>query len=140
MNNRILLAAVVVLVIGGGAFLLLNNKAGAPTTDQTTQTQNTTPTQEVQQPTEETSVTVTSSGYEPKTITVKPGAKVVWKNETGGPITVSSDNHPTHLLWPFLNLGKFEDGSTVSVVFEKAGTYTYHNHLDASMVGTVVVK
>lgn len=137
MNNKVLLAAVVVLVIGGGALLLLNNKAQTQPTNQATQ--NTTPTQAVQQE-EETLVTVTSSGYDPKTITVKPGAKVVWKNETGAPITVSSDNHPTHLLWPFLNLGKFEDGSTVSVVFEKAGTYTYHNHLDASMTGTVVVE
>lgn len=137
MNNKVLLAAVVVLVIGGGALLLLNNKAQTQPTNQATQ--NTTPTQAVQQE-EETLVTVTSSGYDPKTITVKPGAKVVWKNETGAPITVNSDNHPTHLLWPFLNLGKFEDGSTVSVVFEKAGTYTYHNHLDASMTGTVVVE
>jgi plastocyanin len=137
MNNKVILAAVVVLVIGGGALLLLNNKAQTQPTDQAAQ--NTTPTQAVQQQ-EETLVTVTSAGYNPKTITVKPGAKVVWKNETGGPVTVSSDNHPTHLLWPFLNLGKFEDGSTVSVVFEKAGTYTYHNHLDSSMTGTVVVE
>ncbi len=111
MNNKVLLTAVVVLVIGGGALLLLNNKAQTQPTDQTTQ--NTTPTQAVQQ--EETQITVTSSGYNPKTVTVKPGAKVVWKNETGGPITVSSDNHPTHLLWPFLNLGKLSNFSSISV-------------------------
>jgi plastocyanin len=140
MNNKVILVAVVVLILGGGALLLLSNKAQLQPANQTTNESQNTPTKAVQQPTEETLVKVTSAGYEPKTITVKPGAKVVWKNETGGPVTVSSDNHPTHLLWPFLNLGKFEDGSSVSVVFDKAGTYTYHNHLDASMTGTVVVK
>lgn len=139
MNNKLVWGIVVILVLGAGAMLLLNNKANNQPAQTVDQTQNATPTQEVK-PTEEVNVTVSASGYTPKTITVKRGAKVVWKNTSGGPVTVNSDAHPTHLLWPFLNLGKFEDGSSVSVVFEKSGTYTYHNHLDASMVGTVIVE
>lgn len=139
MNNKILWVVVAVLVIGGGA-LLLNNNANTQPTQTVDQTQNTTPTQEVAEPTEKTTVMVTASGFEPKTLTVKPGAQVVWKNTSGAAVTVNSDAHPTHLLWPFLNLGKFDDGTSVSVVFEKAGTYTYHNHLDTSMTGIVVVK
>ncbi|MCL5970242.1 MAG: cupredoxin domain-containing protein [Patescibacteria group bacterium] len=136
MNNKLVWLVVAVLVVGGGGALLLSNKSNNQPAQTVNQAQNTTPTQQM----EESNVTVTGSGYEPKTITVKQGTKVVWKNTSGGPVTVNSDAHPTHLLWPFLNLGKFEDGSSVSVVFEKPGTYTYHNHLNVSQVGTVIVK
>jgi plastocyanin len=140
MNNKILWLVVAVLVLAGGGFLLLNNNASNQPTQTVDQTQNATPTQGVTEQTSDSTVTISASGFEPKTITVKSGAKVVWKNISGGPVTVNSDNHPTHLLWPFLNLGTFEDGSSVSVVFEKAGTYTYHNHLNSSQTGTVVVE
>ncbi len=141
MNNKLIWVIVAVVVLGTGGVLLLNNKSNNQPVQTIDQTQNAAPTQEVtQQQAQEPNVTVTASGYEPKTLTVKAGTKVTWKNTSGGPVTVNSDAHPTHLLWPFLNLGKFDDGSSVSVVFEKPGTYTYHNHLDASQTGTVIVE
>lgn len=65
---------------------------------------------------------------------------MVWTNKSGATATVNSDAHPTHLLWPFLNLGSFDDGKSLSVVFDKAGTYTYHNHFSPSQKGTVIVE
>lgn len=88
----------------------------------------------------ETIVNVTKNGYEPSTVTVAVGSTVTWHNQSGSISNVSSDDHPSHLLNPFLNLGNFDDGESVSAKFEKAGTYPYHNHLDASQVGTVIVK
>ena len=141
MNSKLLwiiIAAIVVLGLGG--FVFLGNKStGTKPAEKVTQNQNLTPTESAVVLTG-SSVSVTNSGYEPQTITIKAGTKVVWTNKSGGPVTVNSDPHPTHTLWPFLNLGKFDNGSTVSVVFAKAGTYTYHNHFSPDQKGTVVVK
>lgn len=85
-------------------------------------------------------IIVTKSGFEPKTIVIKAGTKVVWTNQSGGPVTVNSAVHPTHLLYPPLNLGQFNDGSTASLVFDKSGKYTYHNHLNPGQTGTIIVE
>jgi plastocyanin len=61
-------------------------------------------------------------------------------NKSGKTVTVNSDNHPTHKLYPFLNLGAFENGSSVQAVFDKAGTYTYHDHFNPSNIGKVIVQ
>lgn len=137
MNNKLIWVVVGAVIVVAGAFVLVSNNAGN-NQPQTTANETATPTQ-VEQP-QQSAVTVTNAGFEPATITVKPGTQVVWTNKSGADVTVNSDVHPTHLLWPFLNLGKFEDGTNVSVVFEKEGTYTYHNHFNATQTGTVIVK
>ena len=85
-------------------------------------------------------VTLTSSGFTPQSITVKAGTKVTWTNNSGTTATVDSAAHPTHLVYPLLNLGNFVSGETLSLVFDQPGTYKYHNHLDASQTGVVVVN
>ncbi|MCL6096182.1 MAG: cupredoxin domain-containing protein [Patescibacteria group bacterium] len=132
MNNKFLLIIAVVVILLGGFFLLGNKTKN----NQTAQKQNPTPAKTV----EGKAVTVTDKGFEPQTITIKAGQRVVWTNKSGSPVTVNSDVHPTHLLWPFLNLGQFADGAGVSVVFEKTGKYTYHNHLNTSQTGIVTVE
>src|SRR5437868_5808815 len=122
MNNKtlwILGAVVLVVVIIGGVALLGNKSSGTPSG--TAGNQNQSPTVSQQAPVEDVNVTLTSSGFVPQTVTVKTGGRVIWTNKSGGDATVNSDAHPTHLLWPFLNLGEFGDGSSVSVTFEKAG-------------------
>lgn len=85
-------------------------------------------------------VTLTATGFNPQIITVKVGTKVAWTNKSGENATVNSAPHPTHTAYPPLNLGTFVDGAIVSLVFDKAGSYGYHNHLDASQKGTVIVE
>ncbi len=84
--------------------------------------------------------TVTPGGFDPSEVTIKTGNKVVWTNRSGDFVTVSSDPHPTHTDYPPLNLGRFDDGASVELVFDKAGTYTYHNHLNPAQKGKVVVS
>ncbi len=130
MNNKILLA-IIVLVVAVGAFAFFgNNKTSAPeetnsSPEQTATTNN---------------ILLSSSGFEPKELIVKTGTKVTWINRSGKSATVDSDDHPTHKLYPFLNLGQFADGVSIQVVFDKPGTYTYHNHFDASQTGSVKVE
>lgn len=128
------------LVIAGGVLLFTNRPNKSVKIDnsaeQTTQTGSGTPTAIPNM----TTVEVTAQGYSPKTITVKTGARVIWINKTDGAVTVNSANHPTHTVYPPLNLGEFPKGSSVQLVFDKPGTYTYHNHFNPSQTGTVIVK
>lgn len=85
-------------------------------------------------------VEVTSSGFQPSVLTIKVGDEVTWENKSGGNISINSDLHPTHLLYPPLNLGIVADGGSASLVFPAPGSYGYHNHLNPSQTGTIVVQ
>lgn len=141
MNKVYIIVGVVVLVLAGVTFY------------STTQTQEQTkispsPTESVESVTpatstvsqEEIMVTITTSGFEPKTLSVKAGTKVTWTNKSRGISNVSSAIHPTHLVYPALNLGDIANGESVSLVFDKEGTYKYHNHLNPTQTGMVVVE
>jgi plastocyanin len=88
----------------------------------------------------EAKVSLTKSGFSPQTVTVKSGTKVVWTNESGATATVNSSPHPAHTDYPLLNLGQFDEGETLSLAFDKPGTYKYHNHLNTSQFGTIIVE
>lgn len=137
MNSKILILVVAVVVIGG--YLLLN-KSNTQTVQQQPQAQSTTQPATQETTAQGSTVMVTNSGFDPQVLTIKAGTKVIWTNKSGASVTVNSDVHPTHLLYPFLNLGEFNDGSSVSVVVEKAGTYTYHNHLNPSQTGKIIAQ
>lgn len=85
-------------------------------------------------------VKLTNSGFEPRSITANLGDKVIWTNSTTSDAAVNSANHPTHTLYPFLNLGNFVPNQTVRVILREKGTFTYHNHLSPSQTGTITVK
>lgn len=139
--NKIILIIVAAIVIFG-AFTFLGNKKTTPTTQPAAQqaTQSTTKPTVIETNSSITTIALTNAGFTPKDVIVKAGAKVVWENKSGSAATVNSASHPTHLLYPFLNLGEFADGSSVQVVFEKAGKYSYHNHLNPSETGTITVE
>lgn len=132
--NKILLV-LVILIIAFGAFAFLGNTKTNPRTS----TQQTIPVV-TQAANQVANVILGDSGFIPKDITVKAGTRVVWRNSSGKSATVSSDDHPTHRLYPFLNLGEFSADTTIQVVVEKPGKYGYHNHLNASEVGTITVE
>jgi len=148
MNNKTLVTIIAVLVLIGAVVVVLG-KSGNKTSQPTETTgQPSTPAQSTTKqgaggaiPKETiANVNLTSSGFDPKTITVKAGTRVIWLNKSGGGATVNSAVHPTHQAYPPLNLGQFPDGSSVQLVFDKTGTYKYHNHLNPSQTGTVVVE
>ena len=85
-------------------------------------------------------VNLTSKGFAPQTVTIKVGESVSWVNKSSAKASVNSADHPSHKLFPFLNLGLFNPGSTVQARFNSAGTFTYHNHFAPTQTGTVIVK
>ena len=86
----------------------------------------------------ELKVALTNLGSE--SYKIKKGGTVSWINASSKSGTVNSASHPNHNLHRFLNLGEFPSGSSFEAIFEKEGTYSYHNHLNPQQQGTVVVK
>ncbi len=115
------------------------NQFQSPTTQQVTTAPSgsaTTPSAAMQQ----NVVTLTANGFAPATLTIKAGSTVTWMNKSGDVATVNSDPHPTHTTYPPLNLGQFANGASLSLPFSTPGTYGYHNHLNPSEHGTIVVQ
>jgi plastocyanin len=70
--------------------------------------------------------------YVANTVKVKIGTRVIWKNGTDAPHTITSDKGG--LFDKSVNSGK-----TVSIVFKKLGTFTYHCTIHPYMKGKITV-
>lgn len=143
MSRNVIIGIVVVVVLIGGYFLLSpKSQPAAPQTPETaTSTESAAPqATEGAMMGEQMAVTISASGFVPKAVTVKVGDSVTWENTDSANHTVNSDPHPTHTLYPFLNVGVVKAGEKKSVTFDKAGTYTYHDHLNPSLTGSVTVQ
>lgn len=148
MNNKVVIGIIIVVTV---LAIFLLSKSGslyspsqtqtstqAPQPSITSTTQQTSPTNEVTK--EQNVITLTQDGFSPSTLTVKAGTKVSWINKSGSQATVNSIPHPVHTNYSPLNLGSFSDGSTLSLILDKPGTYGYHNHLNPNQSGTVIVQ
>lgn len=91
-------------------------------------------------PIQRTEVILNQNGFTPATLTIKKGQAVRWVNQSGRDATVNSDPHPTHNLNRFLNLGQFPSGNSVQAIFNTGGKFDYHNHLNPSQKGSIVVE
>lgn len=143
MNNKTLILIIGLIIVFGVGFIFLgnnSNKMEQPLNVNPTQAQISPSENKNNQKIQEAKVIVTTNGFTPQTLTVKAGTKVVWINQDKDVANVSSDVHPTHQVYPPLNLGNFSSSSSVQLVFEKAGTYKYHNHLNPSQTGTIMVE
>jgi plastocyanin len=79
------------------------------------------------------------NGFSPKKLTVSVDTVVHWKNVSGAPQTVNSNDYPTNQLHRDLNFGVFNSGSTFVYVFSVPGTYAYHNQFHPEQQGTISV-
>lgn len=89
------------------------------------------------------SVTIryTDNGYSPSNVTVAPGTKVTFVNESSASMWVASGPHPQHTLLPeFDALRGYAAGTSYSFTFTKTGEWPFHNHLKASHFGKITVK
>lgn len=90
---------------------------------------------------EEVVIRYTDAGYAPRTVTIKAGAKVTFMNESSMPMWPASAVHPTHLILPEFDAktGIALKGS-YSFVFEKPGSWKFHDHLKPTHFGEIVVE
>ena|SRR5260221_10367986 len=149
MNKVIIIVIVLAVLLGGGYFLM---KGQSSTQQQNTaNTQATQNTQQNAQPTamksepttasaSSNAVNYTENGFQPHSITIKVGQSVTWTNKDSDELWVASDPHPTHTDYPgFDELKSIPTGDTYSFTFTKVGNWGYHNHLNPSQMGVVVV-
>ena len=85
-------------------------------------------------------ITYTDTGFSPNPLNVKVGEVVTFNNTSNNVVQVNSAPHPAHNLYPVLNIGAINPGESKSITFTSAGTYKYHNHLNASQNGQIVVQ
>ena len=158
--KKILFTAIVLVVMLASWFFLKNKRdvVGTPTpTASSVPTLSVSP-ESTLSPTPVISgnvITYMDSGYSPSTITIKKGETVTWKNEGSKPMWTASAMHPTHRVYPgtdisacgtqtllpmFDSCGRIESGQSWSFTFNNVGTWGYHNHLDSSKFGKVVVE
>lgn len=85
-------------------------------------------------------ITYSDSGFSPSSVKVKVGEKVEFKNTSSESVQVNSVVHPTHQLYPELNVGTIASGGSKSVTLTTIGTKKYHNHLSPGQTGEIVVE
>ncbi|MEK7156572.1 MAG: plastocyanin/azurin family copper-binding protein [Patescibacteria group bacterium] len=96
-------------------------------------------------------VTYSGSSYSPQEVTIRKGGTVTWKNASGSNMWVASAQHPAHTAYsgtsrtehcPDTSRTAFDQcvgGGDYSFTFTKTGTWGYHDHLNSSAFGKIVV-
>lgn len=100
-------------------------------------------------------VTYNGSSFSPATITIHVGDTITFVDSSSNPMWVASGVHPTHTVYDgtsrtqhcapgYTGPTPFDEcqASTAnySFTFTKAGTWPFHNHVNPSATGQVVVQ
>lgn len=83
---------------------------------------------------------MSSSGFTPGEMTIRVGTAVIFKNTDSEGHWPASNPHPSHTNLPgFDSLQPVAPGNTYSYTFMKTGTWGFHDHLNPTLHGTVIV-
>jgi len=86
-------------------------------------------------------VVFVDSGFVPDIVEINVGDTVRFVNNSSTNMWIASDEHPTHMLLPTLDqLEEVGANGVYEYTFTKIGTWTYHNDVDTSLTGVVIVK
>ena len=145
MSRGLLIGLVVLMLAIAGlvVFALSNQQAAAPNS---AENQAETPTGSTERdnevapnPSERMTITYTSNGFEPATMTVEKGTVITIKNESSRDLQFASDDHPTHRDNPEMNIPTLAPGESESYTTTTVGEWGYHNHLKEDETGTITV-
>tara|TARA_B100000745_G_scaffold74773_1_gene45136 strand:+ start:2202 stop:2978 length:777 start_codon:yes stop_codon:yes gene_type:complete len=83
----------------------------------------------------------TDEGFSPNTVEIKKGDTVAFINESSGPMWVASNVHPAHTILPtFDQFGTSAFGERYTYTFQQSGEWEYHDHVNASKIGLIIVR
>jgi plastocyanin len=87
------------------------------------------------------SIDISAKGFVPATLSVKSGTLVTFTNKDKKAHQPASDPHPAHDSLPgFDSQTKLQKGQSYSFLFDKEGTFTYHDHLNPlTFNGSIIV-
>jgi hypothetical protein len=81
-----------------------------------------------------------NDGFYPRVMTIKIGEVVEFVSHIDQPMWPASDLHPTHDVYPDFDPKKpLFAGESFSFKFEKAGRWSFHDHLDSTKTGMIIV-
>jgi plastocyanin len=154
MNRTIIGLIVVIVIVAGGWLMFKGTPAQAPTIDQTPAVTDTTPASATTSPSQTGLVAYRDYGFYPESLTVPLGTTVEFLNQSSGSMWVASAAHPSHTAYSGTSLSQHCPDTTNSAfdeclavapknsfffTFDKVGTWKYHNHVDATKMGTIIV-
>ena len=147
---------IIALVLLGAGWYFLSNRPSAPSPTQNIAADDS---QNAAVPTTETASAPMSAtvmygpdGFSPSTVTIAKDGVVTFMNQGDRGMWVAADMHPTHEGYDGMTknqhcpdtAGTAFDQCSVSAnysfTFGKAGTWHYHNHVNAGDTGTVIVR
>ena len=94
-------------------------------------------------------IQITSSGFNPSTLTVTARTTVTFITMDGGTYWPASASHPSHTVYPseggcigstFDACKELAQGETFEFTFDEVGQWSYHDHLNPSLTGIVIVE
>ncbi|MDP3728306.1 MAG: cupredoxin domain-containing protein [bacterium] len=98
---------------------------------------------------EEATIEITSSGFSPSTLTIAKGTTVNFVNKDANNHWPASAVHPSHTEYPttggcsgstFDACKGLAQGEIFIFTFDEAGEWSYHDHLNPSLFGKVIVE
>lgn len=149
MNLKFITIIISAIFIGiGSAIYVARENSQTTTPDTTSQNQPAGPLGEGQQ-TESSFDSVdadhvviySDEGYLPQRITIQAGETVAFVNQSSRDVWTASDPHPSHTDLPELDARRAEaPGATYMFTFNQPGEWGYHNHLNSTQSGVVIVQ
>jgi len=82
-------------------------------------------------------VRYTDTGFEPAVLEVEVGTMVNFVNDSAMQMWVASNPHPAHTILPTFDQFKANDSFTYT--FTEVGEWQYHDHLNPTAGGTIIV-
>ncbi len=78
--------------------------------------------------------------FSPSAVKIQKGGKVTWVNKSAREIWPASGPHPTHTDYSVFDAKRgLKTGEEYALVFDRAGKWQYHDHLNPSTGGVVEV-
>jgi len=155
MNNKLVATIVIVALVVLGFWYFSQQSVQAPAGDEMMEESGDTETPMDEGEANETTITYTEDGFDPGIVTIAKGETVRFVNESGVSFWPASAMHPTHTVYPgsdielcataeavglFDACGHVASGESWSFTFDEDGEWGYHDHLNASHFGKVVVE
>ncbi|MSR85128.1 hypothetical protein EXS71_01675 [Candidatus Uhrbacteria bacterium] len=86
-------------------------------------------------------IQMNEQGFQPSSVTIAKGGKVIFKNTGSSDVWPASDPHPVHTNYSaFDSRGGIKSGESYEISFPDAKIYTFHDHLHPGSRGSVEVK
>lgn len=149
----VILAAIVLIILGVSLFSQKNTNSQNETSGENQSLQENIDTG-ITEPTEYI-VEINNEGFVPKNLEIKQGDKVTWVNKLVTKSWPASNFHPTHTNYPGSSIVKcgtaeeknifdacrgLQKEESYSFVFNEIGSWEYHNHLQPSKSGRIIVS